>query len=103
MEIEAWFLSEWHHFSQINSCLTPDRIQEEFGFNPKTDDMEERPHPTEDLNKIYQLVGEYYDKRKTTIEKVINALNFKYLQSELHQKVPSLKSFLEKINYFFES
>lgn len=30
------------------------------------------------------------------LQKVINALNFKYLQSELHQKVPSLKRFLEK-------
>ncbi|MBK1986590.1 DUF4276 family protein [Sphaerospermopsis aphanizomenoides BCCUSP55] len=40
MEIEAWFLAEYNHFLKLDSSLTPDRIEEMFGFNPQTDDME---------------------------------------------------------------
>jgi hypothetical protein len=57
MEIEAWSLVEYNHLLKLYSSLIPGKIQEVFGFNPQTDDMERRRKPSDDLKQIYNYVG----------------------------------------------
>ncbi len=62
MEIEAWFLAEYTHFSKIDKGLTAAAIQSALAFNPSSEDMRLRDHPADDLNACYQIVGERYQK-----------------------------------------
>lgn len=101
METEAWFLAEWKHFQKINSSLTPDYIQQEFEFNPKTDNLENRPHPAEDLDQIYQRVGRCYHKNKAQVEETISYLDFDFIRLDVTNRVGQLKLFLEEITTFF--
>lgn len=103
MEIEAWFLSEWKHFAKISPSLTPTTIYEKLGFNPQTDDMEERPHPAEDLNQVYQLVGRSYQKRRKQTETIALNLDYEFLYLELVEKVHRLREFVDHINTFMDS
>ena len=56
MEIEAWFLAEWHYLSKLDNRLIPDFILQELGLDLKNIDVEQRPHPSQDLDDIYQLI-----------------------------------------------
>jgi hypothetical protein len=103
MEIEAWFLSEWKHFEKISPILTPKTIYEKLGFNPQTNDMEERPHPAEDLNQVYQLVGRSYQKRRKQTETIVSSLDYDFLYLELVEKVHRLGEFVSHINTFIDS
>jgi hypothetical protein len=53
MEIEAWFLGEYTHFERVSPNLKLERIRAALQFDPSTDDLEKRKHPTEDLDHIY--------------------------------------------------
>jgi hypothetical protein len=103
METEAWFLSEWKHLIKISPILTPAKIYEKLGFNPEIDDMEERPHPAEDLNQIYQLVERSYHKRRKQTETIVSSLDYDFLYLELVEKVHRLGEFVSHINTFIES
>ena len=103
METEAWFLSEWKHFEKISPILTPAKIHEKLGFNPQTDDMEERPNPAEDLNRVYQLAGRSYQKRRKQTETIVSSLDYDFLYLELVEKVHRLGEFVSHINTFMES
>jgi hypothetical protein len=76
MEVEAWFLAEHTHFSRIHKGLTADRICATFGFDPRTDDMQGRACPHDDLNKIYKLEKRAYRKNKKQRSRTIDALDF---------------------------
>lgn len=103
MEIEAWFLSEWKHFEKISPILIPATIYEKLGFNPQTDDMEERPHPAKDLNQVYQLVGRSYHKRRKQTETIVSNLDYEFLYMELVEKVHRLGEFVKHIDTFMDS
>jgi len=100
MEIESWFLSEWNHFPKIDAKLTLDKIQTDLGFNPKTDNMETRLHPSSDIDKIYRLVGSSYDKNKDQINSIVSKLDYEFLYLKLIHTVPSLGKFIGYINLF---
>lgn len=102
MEIEAWFLAEWKHFQKIDECLTPDYIQQKFGFNPKIDNMENRPHPAKDLDLIYQQVGRFYNKNKDQVNEIASYLDFDFIRLDVVNRVAQLNLFIEEITTFFE-
>ncbi|WP_413175317.1 DUF4276 family protein [Anabaena azotica] len=103
MEIEAWFLAEYHHFIEIDASLTLELIHKSFGFNPKTDDMEAISCPHESLHKIYQLVGKAYRKTKNHVERTVLNLNYDFLYMNLANSVPSLGEFIGYIDKFISS
>ena len=100
MEVEAWFLAEWNHFTKLNPTLTPEMIQLGLGFDPKVDDMELRPHPAEDLANIYQLVGLNYKKSRNHVNRVISNLDYEFLYIELSKRVTSLGKFIRLVDAF---
>lgn len=102
MEFEAWFLAEWKHFQKIDKCLTPNYIKQEFGFNPEIDNIENRPHPAEDLDLIYQRVGRCYDKTKAQVEEIVSYLDFDFIRLDVVNRVDQLNLFIEEIITFFE-
>ncbi|GAB4299775.1 MAG: hypothetical protein Fur0025_39000 [Oscillatoriaceae cyanobacterium] len=65
MEIEAWFLAEWHYLAKIDSRLSPEFIKQQCGIDLKND-LEKIPHPSTELDKIYRLIGKFYDKTEAT-------------------------------------
>jgi hypothetical protein len=100
MEVEAWFLAEWNHFIKIDAILTPEKIQADLGFNPKTDDMEARNCPHDDLHRVYQLVGKAYQKKKNQINRTVDNLDYEFIYLELVNNVISLGEFIGYINKF---
>lgn len=100
MEVEAWFLAEWNHFLKVSPSLTPSLIQSNLGFNPKTDDMESRNHPTEDLRQIYQLAGKPYSKARNQVNRIVSNLDYEFLYLQLAGIVPSLGKFIRYIDDF---
>jgi hypothetical protein len=100
MEIETWFITEHDHFSQIDLSLTPAFIHARVGFNPETDDIEQRPHPAQDLHDIYALVGMSYTKDRSTVQNTVNCLNYARLYLELPDRYASLKTLVDSIDSF---
>lgn len=100
MEIEAWFLAEYNHFLKIDASLTPDRIQEYFGFNPKTDDMEARPKPSDDMKQIYNLVGKGYNKSEKQLNRLASNLDYELIYIQLTKSLPSLREFVGYLDLF---
>lgn len=101
MEIEAWFLAETSHFQKIHPLLTINLIKNKLRWNPLAVNLETRTHPSEDLNQIYKLVGHSYDKRKITVERTINNLNYSIIYLTLGNKVKRLQAFIDQLNSFF--
>jgi Domain of unknown function (DUF4276) len=100
MEIEAWFLAEWHYFAKIDNRLSPDFILQECGFDLRSIDIEERSHPAQDLQDIYQLIGSNYDKSEKQSQDIINYLNYEFLYLHLTKSVKQLKKFIDEIDSF---
>lgn len=97
MEIEAWFLAEHTHFARLHPNLVPDRILQELGFDPRTDDMEARPRPAGDLQSIYNLEGLTYDKTLSDLTRTINALDIAMIHSEMSH-VQNLRQLIDVID-----
>ena len=103
MEIEAWFLAEYNHFIKIDASLTPDRIEELFGFNPQTDNMEERLKPSSDMKQIYNHLGKGYDKSEKQLNRLASNLDYEFIYIKLAKSVPSLGQFIGYIDRFMIS
>jgi hypothetical protein len=101
METEAWFLGEYRHLSRISGRLTPKFIEKHLGFNPSTQNMEERDQPAHDMKAVYQLAGHDYTKKRDRLNAVVSKLDFNYFTHELAHKMPSLGSFVEGLEQFF--
>ncbi|WP_445172549.1 hypothetical protein [Microcoleus sp.] len=100
MEIEAWFLAEWHYFYKLDSRLIPDFILQELGLDLINIDVEQRPHPSQDLDEIYRLVSRNYDKSENTSQEIINNLDYEFLYLDLVKSVNQLKRFIDEIDSF---
>ncbi|NJM61110.1 MAG: hypothetical protein HC849_14260 [Oscillatoriales cyanobacterium RU_3_3] len=100
MEIEAWFLAEWHYFAKLDTRLIPDFILQELGLDLRNIDIEQRLHPSQDLDDIYQLIGCKYDKSEKISQEIINHLDYEFLYLELVIRVKQLKSFIAEIDSF---
>jgi len=97
-EVEAWFLKDTNHFAQINSALTAALILERLSINIEEQDMEQVPHPSALLDRIYQLVGRSYSKKDSEVHAVVSVLDYDYLYLDAPSSVPSLKRFLDALN-----
>ena len=102
METEAWFLGEFHHFRKVNRKLTPEFIKKHAGFNPRTDNMEERRRPAEDMKTIYRLAGHDYTKKRDKLNAVVSKLDFRYFTRGLTERMPSLGAFVADLEAFFQ-
>ncbi len=100
MEVEAWFLAECTHFARISPALTIPHIKAAVGFDPCTDDMELRDHPSEDLDKIYRLAALPYDKKRGTVQLMIEALDFAEICLVLVNKFDSLRLLIRTVDEF---
>lgn len=87
MEIEAWFLAEWHYFSKLDNSLSPNFILQKLGLDLINIDVEHRPHPSQDLDNIYQLIGCNYDKSEKISQEIINYLDYEFLYLELVSRI----------------
>jgi len=102
METEAWFLGEYGHLRKVSRKLTPEFIEKHLGFNPKTDPLEERDHPSEDMKAAYQLVGHDYTKKRDKLNAVVSKLDFQYFTHGLAKRLPSLDKFVIELEHFFK-
>ncbi len=100
MEIEAWFLAEWHYSYKLDNRLLPDFILQELGLDLRNIDVEQRPHPSQDLDEIYRLVSRNYDKSEKTSQEIINNLDYELLYLHLVNSVKQLKTFIDEIDSF---
>lgn len=98
MEIEAWFISEYTHFSRVSAKLTLDRITKTIGFDPSKADIQRRRCPAKDLDTIYKLARLRYIKEEELIRRTLNALNFKRICDELGGRFEDLRLFIEKVD-----
>jgi len=103
MEIEAWFLGEYRHLKKVSKRLTPAFIQKHLGFNPATENMEDREQPSLDLKAAYRLVGHDYTKKKDRLNAVVNKLDLDHLTHGLAERMPGLGKFVEGLEKFFVS
>lgn len=97
-EVETWFLAETHHFKRVDKRLTGKFIEKRLGFNPYIENPILREHPSEDLNKIYKLVGRSYTKKYWQVEKLMRKLDFKHIQNDIRHQLPSLNLLIQSIN-----
>jgi hypothetical protein len=102
METEAWFLGEFHHLLKVNRKLTPAFVNKHLGFNPSTENMEEREEPAMDLKAIYQLVGHDYTKKRDRLNAVVSKLDFPYFTRGLAERMQSLNHFILDLERFFQ-
>jgi len=102
METEAWFLGEYHHLKKVSGKLTPGFVEHHLGFNPKTENMEDRERPAEDMKAVYQLAGHDYTKKRDRLNAVVKKLDFHYFTHGLAEKMPSLGDMVEGLEYFFK-
>jgi len=101
MEIEAWFLGEYTHLKKVSGKLTPAYIEKHLGFNPASQNMEEREHPALDMKAVYRLAGHDYTKKKDRLNAVVSKLDLNYFTRELAGRMPSLGRFVEGLEQFF--
>lgn len=103
MEIEAWFIAEHTHFARISDELTTERIKASIGFDPSTDDVELRDHPSQDLHEIYNLAGYFYKKSKTDVERTVDALDYARIYLALGKRLNDLQNLIERIDLFLSA
>lgn len=76
MELEAWFLGMYDIFERIDGKLTVDYIEKELGFNlADIDPQTEFFKPTEEVDRIFQLVGPPYKKSEHDVESICSQIN----------------------------
>ncbi len=102
MEIEAWFLGEYSFLTKIDSCLTSNFILHNLGFDLNALDVEQIPHPSEALNKIYQLIQRSYDKSERTVEEIASLLDYEFIYLHLVEKIKQLKQLIDAIKLFLK-
>lgn len=102
MEIEAWILAENNHYEVIDSNLTLEYIQNNFGFNPKNHNTELIDEPANMIKNIYKSVGKSYDKNKMDIDEVINSLDFCNLYYSVNNRISSLKELTDELEALLE-
>jgi hypothetical protein len=102
METEAWFLGEYTHLRKVSPKLTPEFIQKRLGFNPKSENMEERERPANDLKRVYKLANHDYTKKRDRLNSIVNKLDFNFFTHRLARKMSSLGDFVGQLETFFQ-
>jgi len=96
MEIEAWFVEELSHYQRIDPNIDLPKIVAG-GFDPANGPACDLPHPALTLDKIYMTVGKRYDKKKSQIQRTVQALSYEELYVNVQTKAPSLAAFLQTL------
>lgn len=100
MEIEAWFLAETTHFSRIDIAITVDAIKAALNFDPRNDDMQQRPVPSDDLRNCYAIGKKRYGKSEAQVQKTLDVLDYALIYLELPSKFKYLKKLIDSIEAF---
>ena len=100
MEVEAWFLAETTHYTEIHPSLTLAFIKSRLHLDLERIDLERRPHPAQDLNNIYHLVGFAYNKSKRNVLRTIKALDFSTIYFVLKERITFLGEFITELDAF---
>ncbi len=98
MEVAAWFLAEHTHFQKIDPAITVQAIVHSLHFDPSIDDMQQRPHPADDLHQCYQLGGKSYVKGSAA--DTIAALDFATIYFTTAARFPYLTRLCEIVSDF---
>jgi hypothetical protein len=101
METEAWFIAEETHFERIHPRLMHHFTFSHLRFDPCYEDVEGRPHPSEDLDNAYRLVAMRYTKKRSKVQRTVNALDFAEVYFTLPNRVKSLKNLVDELDQFF--
>lgn len=99
-EVETWFLAESSHFLKVDKKLTGRFIEKHLGFNPDLINPISREHPSEDINRIYKLIGRSYTKKYWQVEKLVNRLDFNKIKKDIRFKIASLNDLITTIENF---
>jgi uncharacterized protein DUF4276 len=91
MEIEAWFLGDYGHFKKIHGSLDLMRVRAICKFDPSAVNLEKINKPSDILRRIYKKVSFNYDKKISSIEKILNALDYKNILNNVSQRFEDLK------------
>ena len=91
MEIEAWLLAEHTHFLRVSPELTSARIRDQMHFDPARDNLEQRWHPAEDLDRIYEIAGLRYTKGRTNVERTLELIDFGFFVSHVARRFRDAK------------
>ncbi len=101
MEIETWFLAETNHYECVDAGLTKSTVlSSTLGFDPYTDDLTLRPEPTEDLKRLYQIVGKSYSKKLKYRIRTIECLDYAEIYINLRNRIVKLGQFVTEIDNF---
>ena len=100
MEIEAWFLADYHVFSRINPTITPEFVKEQLNIDLIQTNPQSYERPSNIINKIFNLFGEIYRKREKQSYQIVYRLDYDFLvcSEEVLNKVSSWKYFLDCID-----
>jgi hypothetical protein len=97
MEIEAWFLAEISHYSQIEPSITVNEIKKKLGFDPEHDNLELRPYPADDLNACYAIGGKTYTKDQA--KRTVDALDYDLIYCTISLKF----KYLDRLIFYIRS
>jgi hypothetical protein len=100
MEVEAWFLAEFNVFFEINNLLNTDFILQRCGIDLINIDVEQRPHPSRDLDNIYHLIGCDYTKNHEQVKDIVEHLDYEFIYLNLRYKVKQLGELIREIDDF---
>jgi hypothetical protein len=70
----------------VSPELTIDRIRAAMRFDPSHDDLEQRWHPAEDLDRIYKIAGARYTKQRSNLERTLELLDFRFFISHVSRR-----------------
>lgn len=88
MEVEAWLLGLPRSFERMDERLTVEYIEQNLGFNLETTDPETYFfHPANEVNSIFGLIGESYNKSKSDINAIASYLD----ESDFEELISSKK------------
>ncbi|NDW09860.1 DUF4276 family protein [Dysgonomonas sp. 520] len=93
-EIETWFLAESNHLQKVDKRLTSHFIKRHLGFDPYHENAMKRKHPSQDLDRIYRLVGRNYSKKYWQVQKLVHKLDFNNLENNVRYDIPALNHLL---------
>jgi hypothetical protein len=104
MEIEAWFLGEYHHFPVWHPKLTSDFINERLGVRIEDLDFEAEERPKQLLDRIYKLVGaKGYTKKAAQITKVVYCLDFAHFCFGMIERSRSVERLATNLDLFLQA
>ncbi len=99
MEIEAWFIADYNIFCRIGKIATPEFIKNKLNIDLINQNPESHRHPSEIVNKIYNLFGQQYKKTEKQSYEIVNNIDYNFLYSdEIIKKVKSWGYFVNCIN-----